>query len=417
MYSFAHLADIHVGAFRQPALQNLVLSAFNEAMDTCLQKKVDFIIISGDLFDSNIPDMGLLNSAVKKMGEVKDKGIPFYVIYGSHDFSPTQTSIIDILQSANLFTKVTKGEIDGEKLKLEFTTDERTKAKLCGISGRRRGIEKEYYEILDREILEREKGFKIFVLHGALSEYKSEDLTEAESMPLSYLPKSFAYYAGGHIHEKFLSREHGYNVGYPGALFGADFTDLEKSAKGQERGFYVVSFSDKVENIEFIPISVCGYDMMEYDANGKTSVKVQNDLAEIVRSTEPKGKVVLLKVAGEMSGGKTSDVDFQQFKRLLKENGALEVLPNYHKLTSKEYTSIKVAGEDIHEIEERLFKENLGTVRVSDPKLKGEPGIKLSLDVLRVLTQGKPEGEAKASYEGRIATETIDALGIKEAFR
>src|SRR5712691_9380904 len=416
MYSFAHLSDVHVGAFRQPVLQNLVIDAFNKAMDLCLQKKVDFIIISGDLFDSNIPDMGLLNSAVKKMGEVKDKGIPFYVIYGSHDFSPTQTSIVDILQSANLFTKVTNGKMDEGKLKLEFTTDDRTKAKLCGISGRRLGIERESYEILDRESLERENGFKIFVLHGALTEYQPEDSVETASMTVSNLPKDFAYYAGGHIHEKILSKELGYNVAYPGTLFCTNFTDLEKSAKGEKRGFFLVSFSDKVENTEFVPISVCGYDLREYNANGKTSVKVQNELSELVRGIEPEGKIVLLKVAGEMSGGKTSDVDFQEFKKVLKENGALEVLPNYHKLTSKEYTSFRVAGENIHEIEERLFKEKIGTVTLSDPKLKGESGIKLSHDVLRVLEQGKLENEAKPAYEGRIIGETIHALGIREDF-
>ena len=97
MPSFAHLSDVHVGAFRQPSLQKLVLDAFNSALDVCLEKKVDFIVVSGDLFDSNIPDMGLVNAAVKKMREVREKSIPFYVIYGSHDFSPTQTSIVDIL--------------------------------------------------------------------------------------------------------------------------------------------------------------------------------------------------------------------------------------------------------------------------------------------------------------------------------
>lgn len=60
------------------------------------------------------------------------------------------------------------------KLQLEFKTDEKTKAKLCGISGRKLGIEKEYYNILDREPLEKEEDFKIFVLHGAVSEYKRE---------------------------------------------------------------------------------------------------------------------------------------------------------------------------------------------------------------------------------------------------
>src|SRR3989449_5664940 len=157
MYSFAHLSDIHVGAFRQPVLQNLVLEAFNKAMDVCMKRNVDFVVVSGDLFDSNIPDMALVNSAVKKMREVNERGIQFYVIYGSHDFSPTQTSIVDILESAGLFTKVTKGKTEEDgKLRLEFTTDERTKAKICGISGRRLGIQKEFFEILDRGSLEME---------------------------------------------------------------------------------------------------------------------------------------------------------------------------------------------------------------------------------------------------------------------
>src|SRR5438552_8440727 len=118
MNGLAHRSDIHVGAFRQPVLQNMVLEAFSKSMDVCMQRNVDFVVVSGDLFDSNIPDMALVNSSVKKMREVKERGIQFYVIYGSHDFSPTQTSMVDILESAGLFTKVTKGKMEDGKLKL-----------------------------------------------------------------------------------------------------------------------------------------------------------------------------------------------------------------------------------------------------------------------------------------------------------
>jgi exonuclease SbcD len=416
MYSFAHLSDTHIGAFRQPVLQNLVIKAFSKAIDICIERKVDFVVVSGDLFDSNIPDMALANSAVRKIREARDRGIQFYVVYGSHDFSPTQTSIVDLLESAGLFKKVTKGKIEEGKLVLEFHTDERTKAKLCGISGRRLGIEKEYFEILNREDLEREKGFKIFVFHGAVSEYKPEYLAEAESVPLSTLPKGFGYYAGGHIHEKFLAKELGYNIAYPGTLIGADFRDLEKNAKGQERGLFIVTFSEKVENIEFVPISVCDYELIEYDANGKNAVSVQNDLLEIVGRVKPAGKLVLVKVAGVMSGGKTADIDFQHIRRIIKDRGALEVFLNYQKLSSKEYAAIKVAGEDVHEIEDRLFKENIGKVKVSDPKLKGESGIKLSRELLNVLKEAKKENEAKSIYESRIISEAVDTLRIKEAF-
>ena len=415
MHSFAHLSDVHIGAFRHPLLQNLALKALESAMDVCIKRGVDFVIISGDLFDSNIPDMALVNSTVRKIKEVRNKGIGFYVVYGSHDFSPTQTSMIDILETAGLFTKVTRGRVENGKLELDFCIDQRTGAKLCGISGRRLGIEKEYFQILDRERLEREEGFKVFVLHGPISEFKPEYLAEVESVPLSTLPRGFAYYAGGHIHEKLIGKEHGYNVGYPGTLFGGDYLDLEKSAKGQERGLFVVTFSDKAEDIEFVPIKVCNYESMEYDATGKNAVEVQNELFKLVEQERPTERIVLLKVGGEMSGGKTSDIGFQNMRKVLRDNGALEVLLNYQKLTSKEYTAVEAAGQKTDEIEDRLFQENIGGVKVSDPKLKGSSGTKLSHELLDALREAKKENEAKSTYESRIIVAAVQALGLKEA--
>jgi len=416
--SFAHLSDVHIGAFRHPVLQDLALGSFTRAMDICVERAVDFIVVSGDLFDSNIPDMALANAAVKKIREITERGISFYVVYGSHDFSPTQTSIVDLIESAGLFKKVTKGKVVDGRLQLEFQTDKRTKAKLCGISGRRLGIEKEYYDILDRACLEKEDGFKIFVMHGAVSEYKPKYAPESESIPLSSLPKNFAYYAGGHVHEKLLTREHGYHLAYPGTPFGADYRDLETTAKGQERGFFIVNFSTKVEKIEFVPLSVCGYELIEYDADGKTAAKVQDDLLKLAAAGDRMGeRLILLRVAGQMSGGKTSEIDFQRVRKMLRDSGALEVLLNYQKLTSKEYSAVRVAamGEEVHRIEERLFRENIGTVKVSNPKLKGDSGVRISRDLLAVLKQAKKENETKGSHQTRITGAAAEMLGLKEA--
>ncbi len=418
MASFAHLSDVHIGAFRHPVLQDLALRSFTRAMDICVERAVDFIVVSGDLFDSNIPDMALANAAVKKIREITERDISFYVVYGSHDFSPTQTSIVDLIESAGLFKKVTKGKVVDGRLQLEFQTDKRTEAKLCGISGRRLGIEKEYYDILDTASLEKEDGFKIFVMHGAVSEYKPKYAAESESIPLSSLPKNFAYYAGGHVHEKLLTREHGYNLTYPGTPFGADYRDLETTAKGQERGFFIVNFSAKVEKIEFVPLSVCGYELIEYDADGKTAAKVQDDLLKLAAAGDRMGeRLILLRIAGQMSGGKTSEIDFQRVRKMLRDSGALEVLLNYQKLASKEYSAVRVAsmGEEVHRIEERLFRENIGTVRVSNPKLKGDSGVRISRDLLSVLKQAKKENETKGSHETRMTGAAAEMLDLKEA--
>jgi len=418
MYKFAHISDCHLGAHRDPVLQKLEFSAFNEALTRCVEEKVDFIIISGDLFHSNIPDMGVVNNAVKKMREVRDQGIQIYVIYGSHDYSPNETSIVDILDSAGLFIKIVKGDVKNGKLKLEFTEDPETKAKLVGISARKIGMEEKYYEILDREALEKEDGFKIFVFHSALAEFKPDFLARMASVPISYFPKGFDYYAGGHIHKQIEEKLPGYDkIVYPGPLFAGYPRDLEQSACGEKRGFYIVSFDDKIKKVEFVEITPCEYTFFEYDASNKNSTQAQQELVQKVKELDVTDKVVLLKVKGELSGGKTSDINFYQMRNILTENGALHVNINRFGLSSKEFTSLKVMGEDVHEIERKLLKESIGSVKVSTEALKGEKGVHLTTELLTALRQGQKPNESRKDYEQRILERAFEVLKLSEVFK
>ena len=83
---FAHLADCHIGGWRDPKLRNIAAKAFEKAIDSCIEKNVDFILIAGDLFNTSLPSVDGLKLAVKKLKELKDKNIPVYLIAGSHDF-------------------------------------------------------------------------------------------------------------------------------------------------------------------------------------------------------------------------------------------------------------------------------------------------------------------------------------------
>ncbi|MGE5601394.1 MAG: DNA repair exonuclease [Clostridia bacterium] len=417
MYKFAHLSDVHIGAFSNPKLKRLALDAFIKSIDACIERGVDFIVIAGDLFDSNLPDMSIVNDAVKKMREVNERSIKIYTVYGSHDFSPNQSSMIDILESAGLFKKVTHGKMIDNKLYLEFQKDSKTGAKLVGISGMKQGIDRKYFEELDRESLEKEEGFRVFIFHGALSEYKSKDLSAMDSMALSNLPKGFDYYAGGHIHEHSHNNNiSGFdNVVYPGALFGADYRDIEMSAKGLERGFYLASFTESIQKVEFVKIAACSYELVEYDVDGKSSMEAQADLQEIISRMEPEGKLVLIKVRGELTSGKTSDIEFSPFARLLEAKGAIYVMMNYNQLTTKEYSSIKVVGESVRDIESKIFKESIGNLKVTSPALKGDSGVSLSANLLDRIKQEKKSNESKVDYEKRMAETGIEILGIQEA--
>lgn len=413
MFKFAHLADCHIGANRDPVLEKLELAAFSKAMETCVQEHVDFVLISGDLFHANLPDMHVANEAVKKMKEVRDAGIPIYVIYGSHDYSPNATSIIDILDSTGLIKKVVKGEVVDGKLRLEVFTDPKTKAKLVGISGRKAGLEKNYFEILDRESLEAEQGFKIFAFHSAVSELKPEILAQMESVPVSLLPKGFDYYASGHVHRRTESGFPGYErVVFPGTLFAGYPRDLEDTAKGEERGFYIVYFDDIVQDVKFIEVSVCGFEYFEYDVTDKNSVQARKALLDKLGKIEVQDKIAVVKIKGTLSGGKTSEVSSSEIRDLLKDNGALDVIVNRYGLSSKDYSPVTVMGEDIPAVESRLLRENIGAVKVSVEELKADKGAKLALELLKILRQEQRVNETKKDYEERVQKHAWASLGL-----
>jgi hypothetical protein len=416
MNKFAHLADTHIGAFRQPTLQKLVLDAFISAMEECIQRRVDFIVISGDLFDSNIPNLAVANQAVRKMKEVKDSGIPIYLVYGSHDFSPTQTSLVDMLESAGLFRNVSKGAVVDGKLELEVYRDEKTGARLCGISGRRLGIEADLFDSLNRELLEAVEGFKVFVFHGSVSEF-APDIMKPNSVPSSNFPRGFSYYAGGHLHDRLLDQEPGMTLAYPGALFaGGDYQDLEKSARGMQRGFYVVTFARQLESVEFVPVKVCDWRILDCDATSKTSAQVREEVLEISRNSDVSRRVVLFRVSGEMARGKTSDVDFVEARSILRERGALEVLLNYNKLSSKEHVVRSVVADSPSQLEETLFRERTAAAKFRQKRLSGEAGLSASKEVLRLLKEPRREEEVKNDYDARLLKGVASILEAEEAF-
>jgi DNA repair exonuclease SbcCD nuclease subunit len=416
MPKFAHIADAHLGAHREPILQDLELKAFKLSFEECLRRNVDFILLTGDLFNVGIPDLGIVNEGVKRLRETREKGIPVYAIYGSHDYTPTGTSIIDILESAGLIQRIDHGDYSTDgSLRLRFTVDANTGAKLTGLSARRMGLESRLFESLDRRALEEEKGFKIFAFHTAIEEFKPPDLAAMEAIPMKWLPKGFSYYAGGHLHDASLKNLEGYGpIAFPGALFPKDSRDLEKTVKGEKRGFFIVSFEKDVEKIEFFQVKVFDGSFYEYNASGKTPSEVQEELMEALKDMDVQGRIVLLKVAGELVQGKTSDVDFQAIRRFILERGALHLHLNRQSLTSKEYVATSLPGEDRASMEERLLKEGLSRVRISEEGLRGESGLRLAQELLKNLRMPPKPNEAKKDYEARLRKTAFEILNLKE---
>jgi len=399
---FAHLADCHIGSWRDPKLNNISTEAFKKAIDLAINKGVDFILIAGDLFNTSLPGIDKLKEVTKKLKEIKDRNIPVYMIAGSHDFSPSGKTMLDVLEHAGLCINVAKGKVSNNKLILNFTIDKKTGAKITGLLGKRGGLEKEYYEDLAREHLENEDGFKIFMFHSLLTELKPKELEKVDSQPVSLLPKNFNYYAGGHPHIiKEANIENYGTISYPGPLFPNNFAELEKLQNG---GFYI--YEDG--KLTWEPIQIYNVESINLNCNHKTPEQVQQDLLNEIKNKEFINSIVTIRLKGILEAGKPSDINFKEINQKLYDKGAYFVMKNSLALVTKEFEEIKIDASTIDDVESRIIKEHLGQIKVDD--MNDETT--LTNQLMHSLSTSKAEGEKVADFEKRIREEINNIINL-----
>src|SRR3989338_629470 len=380
---FANLADCHIGSWRDPKLKDISTIAFQKAVDKCMEENVDFILISGDLFNTSLQRIDNLKTVVNILRELKDKNIPVYVIPGSHDFSPSGKTMLDVLEQAGLFVNVVKGEEIEGKLKLNFTIDKKTGAKITGMLGKRYSLEKSYYQNLILENLEKEDGYKIFMFHSGIDELKPEDMANVITQPLSLLPKNFDYYAGGHMHIVHETKIDGYGlIAYPGPLFPNSFSELEKLERG---GFYIVENNAP----RFEPIQVFNIYKIIKDCNGKSPEQIYDEMISEINDKEFNNTLVLVRLYGSLSSGKPYDIDFKEIFAKLYSKSAYFVMKNTNALTSKEFEEIKIDISSVEDAEDAIIKE-----------------------MMKILSAEKQEGETNPDFERRIKEEMNKVLDI-----
>ena len=329
------------------------------------------------------------------------------------------------METAGLFIRVShiKAQIGDDinaKIQLEFVEDPITKAKIVGVSGRMSGNEKEVFDRSDYDQLEKEPGFKIFMFHTAFTELKPANLASMESIPLSDLPRNFDYYAGGHIHKKIQPHDSNYeNLTYPGPLFAGRPKDLEDTAKGEDRGFFIIDVGQtptgelKVSNYHYESTQIFEYALIEENANKKTASAVSDNLLQQCRTLDVTGKIVVMRVFGELASGKTSDINFNAMREVLLELGAEYISLNRYSLHTKELDIPVQASAKKEEVEENLFLDNVDKIAVIDTLLKGKKGAKLAMQLLDALRNPKQDNENAGTYEERISEDAQNVLRLQ----
>jgi len=404
---YAHLADLHLGSWRDQKMRDLSTNAFLTAIDNCVNQNVDFVLFAGDLFNTSLPSLDTLKIVTKKLKELKDKNIPLYVIPGSHDFSPSGKTMIDVLENAGLLINVCKGTVNPEtkELHLKFTIDPKTNTKITGILGRKGMLDKTYYQNLHRENLEKESGYKIFMFHTTLSELKPKDLEMIESQPASFLPKNFQYYAGGHIHHptKIELQDYG-TLTYTGSLFPVNFSEIEKYGKG---GYYIVNVDKTNQHeVEWVPLEIIKHEKLIINCNYQSPEVITFDILNEFNNKDLTNTIVTIRLKGKLSNGKVSDINFKEIFQKLSNQGAYYIMKNTSKLNSEDFEEIKIANSNPENIEEETIKEHLQQIKLFDYDTE----LNLTKSLLTYLNTSKKEGETITDFQRRIKSELDELL-------
>ena len=391
---FGHIADCHLGSWREPKLREANTQAFIFAIDKCLSEKVNFVLLSGDLFNTAVPGIDSLKLAVEQFKKLKDANIPVYFIAGSHDFSPSGKTMLDVLEHAGLGVNVAKGEeLPDNRIKLHFTLD-KSGAKIVGLIGKKAGLESSYYKLLAREYLENESGFKVFLFHSALAELKPKDLAEMDSLAVSLLPAGFDYYAGGHVHVVDNASVGKYkNIVFPGPVFPNSFAELEKLKQGS-----FVLFDDG--KIEHVPLQVHPVVCISVDAENKSLSEVE---AEIRKLPNVNNAIVTIRVSGCLKTGRPADLRWNDVFYDVYAKGAFVVLKNTNAFSSKELEIIMVKEANVEEVEDSLLQQHSAQFKFSGDD------VELAKKLMLVLSAEKADGERVADFESRVHSE-LDGL-------
>ena len=291
MVRLIHTADLHLdSAFSsrfskeeaEERRRNLLI-AWNKLLQYGIERKVQAILISGDLFDSPVVSrstMEIFLSSIRKNPEIS-----FFYLRGNHDTKNTFRFRDDLPKNLFLFSKEGKKYRLKEKLVLlgqEFYGTES-----------RSELPEEPEELVEEELLSpssakdavqsiwnlKEEDCNILMLHGALREGGPE-VQDEQGISLKQLSRyPIHYLALGHIHKREEGKYGSLYYIYPGCLQGRGFDE-----EG-EKGFYYLEIEEETKEIksEFIPLKegefrVIELFLTEEDGTLDTEEKIRESL-------------------------------------------------------------------------------------------------------------------------------------------
>ncbi|PAV29307.1 DNA repair exonuclease [Virgibacillus profundi] len=258
--SFIHAADLHLdspfkGLANLPEhifqdIRESTFTALDRLVKTAIAKKVDFVLISGDLFDNEKQSLKAQIRLRHAFESLKEYHINVYLSYGNHDY--IKGNIHPVTYPDNVFI------FPDEKIsQFTYITDEKQMAAIYGFSYENRAVLAN--KALEYQITEHHIPFHIALLHGSIASNTQHDVYAPFQLS-DLVNRNFDYWALGHIHQREILKEDP-PVVYPGNIQGRNRKEIG------EKGCYHVILSEINTEMTFIPLQAIQFQTITIDVS------------------------------------------------------------------------------------------------------------------------------------------------------
>ncbi|OGS55948.1 MAG: hypothetical protein A3K60_06330 [Euryarchaeota archaeon RBG_19FT_COMBO_56_21] len=279
-----HISDTHLGFSAYSKLDQHeginqreldIYRAFQQAIDITISLKPDFVVHSGDLFDSVRPGNRAIDFALKQMIRLSQAGIETILISGNH-------STPRLRETGSIFRIFEHLEHIHPLHEPGIATIRIGKANVVAIP---HSVSPSIAELASKATPSEDSAFNVLLLHAGIlgsDVFKMDEFNE-QAVPIGALDKGWDYVALGHFHQHNNVADNAY---YSGSTERLGFGEVD-----QKKGIVEVDLSSHTIRFHEIKIREM-LDLPGLNAEGMASSEILGEARKMVSGAGIDDKIV-----------------------------------------------------------------------------------------------------------------------------
>lgn len=260
---FIHAADIHLDS----PLRSLILrddaqiqrmrracrETFEKLIDFAIEQQVSFVVLAGDLYDHDAPNMQIAVFLRNQLSRLDKKGIRVVIAKGNHDANNRITSALALPGNTRIL-----GDKKPETIRYD---DLSTRIAIHGQSFRAGPIPENLVAAYPLAVA----GYlNIGVLHTSLAGSAEHDVYAPCKLE-ELITRGYDYWALGHIHKADIRSSDPWVV-YPGNLQGRHAKET-----GPKGCVLVTVDNDRISSVESVDLAIVRWQQVQLNLNAVTN--------------------------------------------------------------------------------------------------------------------------------------------------